>query len=265
MHMSRLELETLGECVRRRRESLGLTQRELAARSGLSLRFLAQLEAGEGNISLKRFAQLAQALGASASSLLAEAEAAAPGAGGGVAAEPRIALVGLRGAGKSTIGQRLAERLGVPFVELDTRVEAAAQLPLAQIFELHGEAYYRRLERETLAKVLAELPACVIAAGGSIVNDRDTWRLLREHAITVWLRARPEDHWNRVIQQGDERPMRKNPHAFAELRALLAAREPLYATAHHVVDTSALGVEGAVAAIAHEVPGADPGAAAGDA
>jgi XRE family aerobic/anaerobic benzoate catabolism transcriptional regulator len=241
-------LDVLGERVRRRREALGLTQRALAAKAGLSLRFLAQLEAGEGNISLKRFAELARALGVSAAALLAEAEGQ-----GEPAAAPRVALVGLRGAGKSTVGARLAKRLGVPFVELDAEVEKAAELPLAQIFELHGEAYYRRLERETLRRVLAEHDAFVLATGGSIVGDRDTWRLLRERAVTVWLRAKPEDHWNRVIQQGDERPMRKNPHAFAELRALLTAREPLYATAHHTVDTSHLGVDGAVAAIRERV------------
>jgi XRE family transcriptional regulator, aerobic/anaerobic benzoate catabolism transcriptional regulator len=241
-----LTLEALGERVRKRREALGLTQRELAARAELSLRFLAQLEAGEGNISLMRFAELARALGISAATLLAEAEG---DSASGSARGPLIALVGLRGAGKSTIGKRLARQLRVPLVELDARIEQTAGLPLAQIFELHGEAYYRRLERETLRQVLVELPSAVIATGGSIVNDRETWRLLRERATTVWLRARPEDHWNRVVEQGDRRPMAQNPHAFAELRALLAAREPLYATADHAVDTSQLGLEGTVARI----------------
>jgi XRE family aerobic/anaerobic benzoate catabolism transcriptional regulator len=263
-----LSLEALGAGCRERREALGLTQRQLAERAGLSLRFLAQLEAGDGNISLRRFAALAAALGESAAALLAEAEGGAGGgaadggtghgrragrrAGGGSAPPPqvRIALVGLRGAGKSTIGARLAKKLGIPFVELDAKIEAAAQLPLASIFELHGEAYYRRLEREALRQVLTAERAFVLAAGGSVVSDAETWRLLRERTVTVWLKARPADHWNRVIQQGDERPMRKNPHAFAELEALLAARAPLYATARHEVDTSSLGVDGAVAAIA---------------
>jgi XRE family aerobic/anaerobic benzoate catabolism transcriptional regulator len=242
-----LRLVALGEKVRKRREAMGLTQRQLAVRSELSLRFLAQLEAGQGNISLMRFAQLARALGMSAAALIAEAEDGTtidrpPG--------PLVALVGLRGAGKTTIGKRLARQLRVPLIELDARIEQAAGLPLAQIFELHGEAYYRRLERETLRSVLDETPAAVIATGGSIVNDRETWRLLRERTSTVWLRARPEDHWNRVVEQGDRRPMAQNPHAFAELRALLAAREPLYATAAHSVDTSQLGLDGAVAKIA---------------
>ena len=242
-----LELRHLGERVRKRRDALGLTQRELAERAELSLRFLAQLEAGQGNISLLRFAALARALGVTAATLLAEAE---EGAGADEPAGPLVALVGLRGAGKSSIGKRLANRLDVPLVELDARIEQAAGLPLSQIFELHGEAYYRRLERETLRHVLDEAPAAVIATGGSIVNDRETWRLLRERATTVWLRARPEDHWNRVVEQGDQRPMAQNPHAFAELRALLTAREPLYATAHHTVDTSSLGLDGATARIA---------------
>jgi XRE family aerobic/anaerobic benzoate catabolism transcriptional regulator len=244
-----LRLETLGERVRKRREALGLTQRQLAVRAELSLRFLAQLEAGEGNISLLRFAQLARALGLSASALLREAEG--PDAEPIPTPGPVVALVGLRGAGKSTIGKRLARQLRVPLVELDARIEQAAGLKLSQIFELHGEAYYRRLERETLRRVLEETPALVIATGGSIVNDRETWRLLRERSTTVWLRARPEDHWNRVVEQGDQRPMAQNPHAFAELRALLAAREPLYATAAHAVDTSQLGLEGTVAKIAN--------------
>jgi XRE family aerobic/anaerobic benzoate catabolism transcriptional regulator len=244
-----LRLETLGERVRKRREALGLTQRQLAARAELSLRFLAQLEAGQGNISLLRFAQLARALGMQASALLHEAEG--PNPDPVPTPGPVVALVGLRGAGKSTIGKRLARQLRVPLVELDARIEAAAGLKLSQIFELHGEAYYRRLERETLRRVLEETPAAVIATGGSIVNDRETWRILRERATTVWLRARPEDHWNRVVEQGDQRPMAQNPHAFAELRALLAAREPLYATAAHAVDTSQLGLEATVEKIAN--------------
>jgi XRE family aerobic/anaerobic benzoate catabolism transcriptional regulator len=249
-----LRLENLGERVRRRREAASLTQRELAERAGLSLRFLSQLESGQGNISLLRFADLARALGLSAAALLAEAEGEPPAQAANDVG-PRVSLVGLRGAGKSSIGAKLAARLGVTFVELDQRIEAAAGLPLAQIFELHGEAYYRRLERETLRRVLADEPAFVLATGGSLVNDRETWRLLRERTTTVWLRARPEDHWNRVVAQGDRRPMAENPHAFAELKALLAAREPLYATAAKTIDTSAIGLDGAVKQIAHAVLG----------
>jgi XRE family aerobic/anaerobic benzoate catabolism transcriptional regulator len=161
-----------------------------------------------------------------------------------------VALVGVRGAGKSTIGARLGKKLGIPFVELDAEIERAAEMPLAQLFELHGEAYYRRLERETLRHLQAERPAQVNATGGSIVTDRESWRLLRERTRTVWLKARPDDHWNRVVAQGDQRPMKDSPHAFAELKALLAARAPLYATAARTVDTSARGVDKVVAEVA---------------
>jgi XRE family transcriptional regulator, aerobic/anaerobic benzoate catabolism transcriptional regulator len=232
-------LAQVGRRVREHRERLGLSQKELAERSLLSVRFLAQLEHGEGNISLRRFAQLAAALGTDASDLLGPPRPARERA--------HIALLGLRCAGKSTVGPRLARALGLPFVELDDLVAGAAGLSLAEIFELHGEAYYRRLERETLGRLLADVGAAVIATGGSIVNDRETFRKLRERAVTVWLRARPEDHWNRVVEQGDRRPMDGSPQAFEELEALLSAREPLYATADIMVDTTP-GIEAAVAA-----------------
>jgi XRE family transcriptional regulator, aerobic/anaerobic benzoate catabolism transcriptional regulator len=235
-------LEEVGRRVRKLREQRGYTQRELASRSNLSVRFLAQLEHGDGNISLARFADVAAALGMDPGALLAAAPSEVSLRAGG----PFVALLGLRGAGKSTVGTRLARRLGVTFVELDDLIARTAGLSLAEIFELHGEAYYRRLERETLRRFLTETPAAVIATGGSIVNDRETMMVLRERAVTVWLRARPEDHWNRVLQQGDRRPMAENPHAFAELCALLKAREPLYAEADHTVDTVQTGVDGAV-------------------
>jgi XRE family transcriptional regulator, aerobic/anaerobic benzoate catabolism transcriptional regulator len=225
-------LATVGARVRSLRERQGYSRRHLSERSGISERFLAQLEGGQGNISLARFADVAEALGTTPAELLA----GAPGiiTGGRCV----VALLGVRGAGKSTAGAQLAARCGVPFVELDQRIEASAGLRLGEMFELHGEAYYRRLEREVLVRLLGEPTSMVVATGGSIVNDRDNWMLLRERSRTVWLRARAEDHWNRVIQQGDARPMAQNPHAFAELRALMTAREPLYSDAHHVVDTS---------------------------
>jgi len=241
-------LATVGARVRSTRERLGLSRRELTARSGVSERFLAQLESGQGNISLTRFAEVAAALETTPSELLA-------GAGVARRSTAPVALLGVRGAGKSTIGEQLAKRLGARFVEVDLRIEQIAGLRLGEIFEMHGEAYYRRLEREVLAQLLAETRPLVLAAGGSIVNDPSNYGMLRERARTVWLRARAEDHWNRVVQQGDQRPMGHNPHAFAELRALLTARESLYASAHHVVDTSGRSVDEVVEAVAAAVGG----------
>jgi XRE family aerobic/anaerobic benzoate catabolism transcriptional regulator len=242
-------LREVGSRLRELRELRGLTQRQLASESGVSSRFLAQVEAGDGNISVLRLGELAGALGSSAGELLADAEVRLRRRERG----PLVALLGVRGAGKSTVGQQLARRLGVPFFELDALVERAAGLPLAQIFEVHGEAYYRRLERETLGAFVREHPAAILATGGSIVTARDTFRLLRRHFLTVWLRARPEDHWNRVVAQGDVRPMAQSPHAMAELRALLAAREPLYLQAHQVVDTSRLDAPAVVLALLREL------------
>jgi XRE family aerobic/anaerobic benzoate catabolism transcriptional regulator len=207
-----------------------LSRRELSEKCGVSERFLAQLESGRGNISLARFADVAEALATSPADLLA-------GANGGRQRE-FIALLGVRGAGKSTVGRRLAATRGVDFVEVDQRIEEAAGLSLSEIFELHGEAYYRRLESEVLGRLVSDSRPAVIATGGSIVNHQENYNLLKNRSCTVWLKARAQDHWNRVIEQGDERPMAQNPHAFAELSALLVAREPLYAAANFVVDTS---------------------------
>jgi len=200
----------------------------LASRSGLSVRFLARIESGDGNVSLVRLVHLAEALDTTPEALLR-----APRPRG-----PVIALTGLRGAGKSTVGPLLAAELGIPFVEMDALVQEAAGLPLDQIFELHGERYYRRLERETLQSILAGSSASVVAAAGGVVNEPATWKTLLDRATVVWLRARPEDHWRRVVAQGDRRPMADNPDAMAELRAMLAGREGRYAQAHVIVDTA---------------------------
>src|ERR1041384_1180892 len=234
-------LETVGAAVRARRERRGWSRRELATQCGLSERFLAQLETGDGNISLRRFAEVAHALGTSPSALLGPADAPA---------EVRpIALLGVRGAGKSSVGAALAKRLDIAFVELDQRIEQAAGLPLGEVFALHGEAYYRRIEREVLTQLLADPPPMVLATGGAVVNDPTNFALLRTRCQTIWLRAPAEDHWNRVIAQGDQRPMAENPHAFTELRALLAARSALYARADHTVDTTGHRVPQVVAQI----------------
>lgn len=241
-------LAGLGRRVRELRGRQGYTLNELAARSGLSPRFLIAVEAGEANISVRKLAGLASALASTPAALLAAPDADP--------SRPVIALLGLRGAGKTTIGRRLARRLRVPFVELDRRVEQAAGMSLAEVFAMHGEEYYRRLERETLARVLDEAGGhrLVLAAGGGLVTSPETYALLRRRALTVWLRADPEDHWNRVVQQGDRRPMADHPEAMAELRRLLAARQRLYAEADATVDTSRLGIPGALRAVERIVP-----------
>ena len=233
-------LAALGRRARAHRLSRGWTIREVAERSGVSPRFLVQLEGGAGNISVRRLADVARALETTPAALLSDSD---------IPAAAVIALLGLRGAGKTTIGRRLAKRRRVPFVELDRRVEQAADLSLGEIFALHGEDYYRRLEREMLQEVLNEGRPIVLATGGGLVASPDTFAMLRRSAVTVWLRASPEDHWNRVVRQGDRRPMADHPQAMADLRSLLSTREPLYALADHTVDTSSGSVDKVVAAL----------------
>jgi len=234
-------LRSLGQRARARRLERGWTLREVAERSGVSPRFLVQVEAGRGNISVRRLADVARALDITPAELIALPPDRR---------EPTIALLGLRGAGKTTIGRRLARRLRVPFVELDRRIEEAANLTLAELFSLHGEAYYRRLERDVLQTVLNEEKPIVLAAGGGIVTTPETFTLLRRATMTIWLRASPEDHWNRVLRQGDRRLMTDHPRAMSELRALLATREPLYASAAHTIETSGRAVDRVVEEIA---------------
>jgi XRE family aerobic/anaerobic benzoate catabolism transcriptional regulator len=222
-------LHRLGGAVRRLRRERGWTRRELAVRAGISERFLADVEGGPGNPSIARLVELARALGGSASALLAESEPAQ---------SRMLALLGLRGAGKSTVGRLLAQALGWRFVELDREVEREAGLTLPEMFELHGEAAYRRQERVVLERLLADQEPTVLATGGGLVTVAETWDLLRKRAKTVWLRAEPRDHWERVIAQGDLRPMANNAQAFQQLEAILAERETLYAQAAQVVQTS---------------------------
>jgi len=244
-------LRVLGERLRELREAHGLTVDALAARSGLSPRFVSELLAGRANISVTRLARVAAALGSSTGTLLADAERTA-------AAPPAIvSLLGIRGAGKTAIGARLAARLGVPFVELDRRIEAEAGLSLAEIFALHGEAYYRRLEANAVAGLLNDGRPAVVATGGGIVTNAPAFEMLARRTTTIWLRASLDDHWRRVVRQGDPRPMAGRPAARAELRKLIAEREPLYRRAAIRIDTTRLGLARSVDEIVRRVAGRD--------
>jgi len=238
-------LDRLGARVRDARTARHLSLRALADESGVSLRFLGELERGRGNVSILTLQKVASALGTSAASLLAAAEAARP--------RRVISLLGLRGAGKSTIGARLASRLHLPFFELDGLVEAAAGLSLPELFALHGEQAYRRWELEALERFLARHDDAVLATGGGIVTHDAAMEELQRRTTTVWLRASAEAHWRRVRGQGDERPMADRPRAREELDGLLAQREPLYARARLQLDTERLGVAGAVAELARSL------------
>lgn len=214
-------LAEFGERLRGLRQGIGLSVSDLAREAGVSRRHITEAEAGRANPSLQKLDALARGLGVSLGRLC--------DLGGGPRRRTRrIALLGLRGAGKSTLGRLLARGLEVPFVELDKRVEDAAGMRLAEIFELQGSAAFHELEAEALEGVLGEGDALVLSTGGSVVESPSTFERLRRTCRTVWLRASPEEHFRRVLEQGDGRPMRDRPRAMEELRELLSAREVEY-------------------------------------
>jgi len=223
-------LGRLGDRVRAWRAAHAMTRKALAIASGVSERYLAQLESGQGNISVLLLRKLAHAMQVPVEVLVREHGAAARSA--------RIALLGLRGAGKSTLGAKLAQALHMPFIELDREVETEAGAPLGEVFSLYGQEAFRRFERKALARVLKQTPRAVIATGGSLVNDPDTYNLLLDHCTCVWLKATPEEHMQRVMAQGDMRPFKGSPAALEEIRRLLADRGRLYSRADAALDTS---------------------------
>jgi XRE family aerobic/anaerobic benzoate catabolism transcriptional regulator len=221
-------LSLLGDRVRTWRSEHGMTRKALSAACGVSERYLAQLEAGEGNISVLLLRKVARAMGVPVESLVREEQ---------MAAKP-IALLGLRGAGKSSLGSRLAELLKLPFVELDREVEKEAGAELGEVFAMYGQDAFRRFERRALERVLAQHERAVIATGGSLVTDPGTYKLLLERCVCIWLKASPEEHMARVIAQGDMRPFKGRSAALDEIKRLLEDRNRLYSRADATVDTS---------------------------
>jgi XRE family aerobic/anaerobic benzoate catabolism transcriptional regulator len=259
-------LHRLGERVRTLRNQRGMTRKALAAHAKVSERYLAQLEVGKGNCSIVLLRRIARAIGLPVTQLVYEGaepaldlvllsqflERLSPSALADARdlllkhfSEPseamrrrRIALIGLRGGGKSTLGRLLAEHLDVPFVELDREIERRSGANLSEIFDMFGQETFRRAEREALDDVLRRHPHFVIATSGSIVTEPSTLELLLASCFTVWVRAEPQEHMKRVMAQGDMRPMANNIRAMEDLVSILKSREPLYAKAEAVVATT---------------------------
>jgi XRE family aerobic/anaerobic benzoate catabolism transcriptional regulator len=274
-------LKLLGERVRETRARRGMTRKILARDSGVSERYLAQLETGQGNISILLLRHIANALDIPVEALvlegpepavdlvhtteflrrlpaseLAEARRMLVQRFGGVdlaARRGRIALIGLRGAGKSTLGAVLAHRLEAPFLELDRLIEQESGVGLSAIFDLYGQSGFRRLERRCLDQVIERYPRFVLATGGSLVSEPATFERLLTMCYTVWLRATPEEHMQRVIAQGDMRPMADNRESMSDLKRILEVREPLYRKADLTIDTSDASVEDAVQIVEREL------------
>jgi XRE family aerobic/anaerobic benzoate catabolism transcriptional regulator len=273
-------LVALGERVRALRSRRGMTRKQVALAADVSERHLANLEYGVGNASILILLQVAQALQCSLAELIGDVTTSSPewllirelleqrdeatlhrvrvavgqmlGTGGDnapAARSPRVALVGLRGAGKSTLGQRLADDLGFPFVELSREIEKFAGCSVAEIQALYGQNAYRRYERRALEEAIQIYPEAVIATPGGIVSDAATFNLLLAHCTTVWLKATPEDHMKRVVAQGDLRPMAASREAMDDLKGILAGRAAFYSKADFHVDTSVQPLEGTFQAL----------------
>ena len=291
-------LAELGARVRAWRARRGMTRRMLAADSGLSERFLADVESGKGNVSINSLEGIARALNISILELLQDAPRPALARIQGLLSnlndaqlnqaremlgstfgltdprgrERRIALIGLRGAGKSTLGAQLATARGVPFVELDREIEREAGTSMNEILLLHGQGGYRRYERRALLRIAQDNPeGVVMTTGGSIVSERETFDLLQSHFHCVWLKTSPEEHMARVVAQGDMRPFTSadkfadgnaealisygaTREAMDDIRRILASREPLYARADAVVDTSARSLKQSLKDLERSVP-----------
>ncbi len=261
----------VGERVRKARQMRGIPRRVLSEASGVSPRYLAQLEAGEGNISIGLLQKVAEALDHRVEWLVSDEDpwtsdamrvaelfrSADENAKQAVlrALKPesaevlranRICLVGLRGAGKSTLGAMLGNELNIPFVELNTLIEKQAGMPLAEIMAFYGQEGYRKLEAQALEKVIDTHDSLVLAVAGGIVAEPETYNLLLGRFHTIWLRATPVEHMERVRNQGDERPMAGNPEAMEQLKSILTSREALYGRALAQMSTSGQSEQGAL-------------------
>ena len=282
-------LERVGERVRLARARRGMSRKSLSRASGVSERYLAELERGAGNASLLVLRQIADALSIEAAALVSDAlerpvdltlalhqlERLSPAdlaearrliaqrfGQTSSSAQGRIALVGLRGAGKTTLGQLAAQALAVPFVELDREIERASGMELSEIFAVHGQAMFRSLERQCLETIVARFERVVIATGGSLVTEPATYDLLLSTCYVVWLSAAPDEHMSRVLAQGDLRPMADGPQAMDDLKAILESRTPLYAKADAVVNTGGKSEAQAFAALLAAMPGSSAGSEA---
>ena len=260
-------LAMLGQRVRWARAKRTLSRQALSEMSGISLRYLAQLESGKGNVSVSLLLKIANALDIDLSDLVAADERSDSSSAGlyhmfnqatpvqrQMALEAlrivapldlragRIALIGLRGAGKSTLGRLAAAEMDLPFLELDQEIESASGMPVNEVFSLYGQDVYRRLERQALEKIAASHDSLILAVAGGIVTDLETYAYCLQNFRTIWLKAPPEEHMARVRKQGDERPMSGNPDAMNDLRRILKSRETQYSKAQAIVDTSGCDV-----------------------
>lgn len=262
-------LLSLGKRVRELRNRRGMTRKMMAHEADVSERHLAQLETGEGNVSIVLLRRITAALNVSLAELFTP-EAEDPDrrllqrfleqlpanrrddlvqrlmrefSHESKLRRGRIALIGLKGAGKSTLGSRLSENIKVPFIELDSEIEKEAGMPLAEIFSFYGQSGYHNIEKRALQRVLDKYPQLVLSAGGGIVSEKDTYEYLTSNCYTIWVKAKPEEHMARVIAQGDVRAIAGNGQAMEDLRQILHAREPLYQQADFCIDTSGSSID----------------------
>jgi len=269
-------LRAFGERLRAERARRGMSRKLLADHAGISERYITQIESGKGNISILLLRQVAAALGLPLARLV-EDESMSPemtlvrqflsrlspaqlsdahtvlatrfASDAALLRTQRIALVGLRGAGKTTLGAAVARAQGVPFFELDREIERLAGTSLGVVLEMYGQQAYRRYELQALQELLEQQPRFVLATGGSLVSETPTYELLLRHCLTVWIRATPEEHMERVIAQGDHRPMAGSDRAMDDLRRILDERTPLYARADLTFDTTGASVDESVATL----------------